>query len=82
MEKFLVLKTFTDQTAANDACASMEDAGIPVMLEHVVIESDGGSASGYRILAPAQFTQSAQAVLSKLDFTTQTRLRANQRLHA
>jgi hypothetical protein len=66
MEKFLVLRTLTDQTVANNACAALEDTGIPVMLEHVVIETGDGGASGYRILVPSQFTQSAMGLIDRV----------------
>lgn len=64
MERFLVLTTTTERHQASRACAALEDAGIPVMLEHVEINNDGGSASGFRLLVPAQFTQTAMRLVS------------------
>lgn len=60
MEQFVVVITTTDQPLADRACAALEDAGIPVMLEHVEIHENNFRASGYRLMVPSQFVQSAQ----------------------
>ena len=63
MDRFLVLTTTTDQPLANKACEALEDAGIPVMLEHIEILSGKTRASGYRLLVPSQFTHTAMKVI-------------------
>ena len=59
MDKFLVLTTTTEQRLANRACELLEDSGIPVMLEHIEIMDGNTRAHGYRLLVPAQFSQTA-----------------------
>lgn len=63
MDRFLVLTTTTEQPLANKTCAVLEDAGIPVMLEHVEITHGETRASGYKLLVPSQFTQTAMRLV-------------------
>lgn len=60
MEHFVVVITTTDQLLAERSCAALEDSAVPVMLEHVEIHENGVQASGYRLMVPAQFAQTAQ----------------------
>ena len=60
MDRFLVLITTTDQRHAEQVCAALEDANIPVMLEHVEIHDGTLRASGYRLLVPSQYSQTAR----------------------
>ena len=50
MEKYCAITTVTDQGLANRICAVLEDANIPVMLEHVEVVDNYKRDSGYRIL--------------------------------
>ena len=59
MDKFILLTTTTERTIANRACAALEDAGIPVMIEHEETSANAEDASGFRVLVPSQFTQAA-----------------------
>ncbi|RMG44050.1 MAG: hypothetical protein D6719_02715 [Candidatus Dadabacteria bacterium] len=68
MEKYLVLTTTTERSLANRACTTLEQAGIPVLVEHVEISESGLRATGYRVLVPAQFTQTAMRLV-KVDST-------------
>jgi hypothetical protein len=63
MEQFLVLTTTTEQNLANKTCAALENAGIPVMLEHIEIVEGEDRASGYRVLVPSQFTATAMRLV-------------------
>lgn len=53
MEKYCAITTVTDQNLANRICAVLEDANIPVMLEHVEVVDNYRRDSGYRILVPS-----------------------------
>lgn len=66
MDKFLVLDTFTDQGMAEVACTALEEASIPVMLEHVTINDELGAVYGFRIMAPANFSQAATILLKRI----------------
>ncbi len=66
MEQFLVIQTVTDQNLANLSCGALEEAAIPVMLEHVTISEGEQSASGFRILVPSHHTQTALGLLGRL----------------
>jgi hypothetical protein len=68
-DRFLVLTTTFEQALADKTCAALEDAGIPVILEHVQISEREGAkggykASGYRVLVPAPHTQTAMRLVS------------------
>jgi hypothetical protein len=68
-DRFLVLTTTFEQALADKTCAVLEDAGIPVILEHVQISERGSKeapykASGYRVLVPAPLTQTAMRLVS------------------
>lgn len=65
-DRFLVLTTTVEQALADKTCAVLEDAGIPVILEHVKISDRDASfkASGYRVLVPAPMTQTALRLVS------------------
>ena len=68
-DRFLVLTTTFEQALADKACAALEDAGIPVILEHVQIserDSDNApyKASGFRVLVPAPHTQAAMRLVT------------------
>ena len=62
--EYVVLTATSEQGLANKTCEALEDAGIPVMLEHREIKSDGNRASGYRVLVPMQYTHTAQKLAS------------------
>ncbi|MCB0332136.1 MAG: hypothetical protein KDD55_01485 [Bdellovibrionales bacterium] len=66
MEQFLVIQTVTDQHVANLSCGLLEDASIPVMLEHVTISEGTECASGYRILVPSDHIQTALGLLGRI----------------
>ena len=59
MDKFILLTTTKERNAANRACAALEDAGIPVMIEHEATVEDVDQGEGFRVLVPSQFTQAA-----------------------
>ena len=68
-DRFLVLTTTFEQALADKTCAVLEDAGIPVILEHVQISDRDVrdtpyTASGYRVLVPAPMTQTAMRLVS------------------
>ena len=68
-DRFLVLTTTFEQALADRTCAALEDAGIPVILEHVQISDRNAEnipykASGYRVLVPAPHTQTAMRLVT------------------
>jgi len=64
MDQFLIIATLTHHMIANRTCEALEDAGIPVMLEHVEIEEDGNSTTGYRVLVPSQYSSAATRLVN------------------
>ncbi len=62
MERFLILSTIKEQSLANRACAALENAGIPVMIEHVELRENGEKSQGFRLLVPSQYTQTAKRI--------------------
>lgn len=66
MERFLVVSTTTEQSLANRSLSVLEEAGIPVMLEHVEIVAHGrrSSASGYRLLVPVDHVHTAMRIIA------------------
>ena len=79
MDRYVVLTTIFEQVLANKTCEALEDAGIPVMLEHREVVNDGERASNYRVLVPSQFTQTAMR-LAKLT-SGHLRLHSSGRMH-
>ncbi|MCB0339368.1 MAG: hypothetical protein KDD53_07180 [Bdellovibrionales bacterium] len=63
MEQFFVLTTYSDHMVADSTCGLLEQAGIPVMLEHVEIHEAGVAASGIRLLVPFEYTQRAMKII-------------------
>ncbi|MFM1849006.1 MAG: hypothetical protein RL417_2480 [Pseudomonadota bacterium] len=68
-DRFLVLTTTFEQALADRTCAALEDAGIPVILEHVQIsdrdlDDNLYTASGFRVLVPAPHTQTAMRLVT------------------
>jgi len=63
-ERFLIIKTTTDQEFAQRACQALEGAEIPVLLQHVTIDELEVPVSAFRILVPSTKTQNALKVLS------------------
>jgi hypothetical protein len=62
-DHYILLTRISEQPLANKACAALENAGIPVMLEHVEVKNGGTRASSYRLFVPSQFTQTAQRLV-------------------
>lgn len=63
-DRFLVLTTTFEHGLADRTCAVLEEAGIPVILEHIQVadrtpDNVPYKASGYRVLVPAPHTQTA-----------------------
>jgi|GEM_PF-1845978 len=65
MDRFVVLVTTTDQPLAERCCAALEEADIPVMLEHVEIHDGTLRASGYRLMVPAQLSTAAHRIADR-----------------
>jgi hypothetical protein len=63
MDQYLVLTTTTEQPLATRACDALEDAGIPLLLEHIEMSSGKHKASGYRLLVPSRFSQRARRLV-------------------
>ena len=61
---FVVLTSISEQQLATKTCEALEEAGIPVLLEHREIVDGPRKATGYRVFVPAQFRQSAMRLAS------------------
>lgn len=58
-DKFLVITTISDKLQINQVCNLLEEAEIPMMLEHVEIVRGPIAANAVRVLVPAQNTNLA-----------------------
>ena len=64
MEQFLILTTTDNRTLADAICQALEDAEIPLLLEHVEIRrDDDGPSAGFRILTPLHFRETAMRIV-------------------
>jgi hypothetical protein len=63
MERYQVLTTTAEQPFVNKASEMLEDAGIPIMVEHVKIAEKSGVSNGFNILVPRQYQQSAKRLI-------------------
>ena len=61
-DHFVELTMTTEVSLASQTCAALEEAGIPVMLEHRDIEEGSAHYSGFRLLVPMDYSQSARGV--------------------
>lgn len=66
MDHFLMLTTTTSRNKADRLCDRLEDAGIPVILEHIEVRDGALRAIGYRLLVPARNTAVALKLLGSL----------------
>ena len=57
--QFLVLTTVSDRLLADQMCSVLEDADIPVLLEHVELFEGEEVAFGIRVMVPAPHAQRA-----------------------
>lgn len=64
MERFLEVTTTTRQIVANETCEALENAGIPVVLEHVNVVDGGEHTTGYRLFVPSQHSQAAIQIVN------------------
>lgn len=64
MEKYREITTITKKPEANRTTAALENAGIPVMIEHVEEKRDDIFIPGYRVLVPLEYSQSAARIIS------------------
>ena len=63
-ERFVSIKVLSDSASADRTCSILEEAGIPVLIQHLEIEEGTLKASGYRVLAPAHCAQTAMKLLN------------------
>ena len=61
---FSVLTIITQSSVADRTCERLEEAGIPVMLEHVEISYGPQVSHGYRLLVPSTMHQNAMSLIS------------------
>lgn len=66
MSNFLVLATFSNRQIANRTCEILEDAGIPILLEHVEYVDCDEREFGYRLLVPSDSTQNAMEYIAPI----------------
>jgi hypothetical protein len=66
MEEFLPITTFSRKDLACRVCGSLEDHGIPIMLEHIEIIEDETPYSAYRLLVPTVKRQHALRVIESV----------------
>lgn len=64
---FLVITTISDKSLIDRICTTLEDAEIPLMLEHVEIIGGKNSANGVRVLVPEDCTRMAMRLLETID---------------
>ena len=63
IESFIVLTTVSDQQLANKLCAALEQADVPLLVEHVELIDQGRSRVGYRLLSPSSVRETAMSIV-------------------
>ena len=79
--RFIELASTTEQNLVNRACAALENANIPVLIEHVDEQGQYGGQSAFRLLVPHQHSQRARRI-SASALTTMTAETAREWLSA
>jgi len=59
MEGYVVVSTTAEHRLADKTCQALEDAGIPVVLEHREVVLGARRAQNYRVLVPSEHSQMA-----------------------
>ena len=65
MDQYLPISILSTRSEANDACAVLEEFGIPIMLQYVEVEEAQEKLCAYRLLVPLEFTQASLTLLGK-----------------
>ena len=65
-ERYVSITVISDPVAADQACSILEEAGMPVLIQHLEVEEDGMRASCYRVMAPLSCAQTAMKLLNLL----------------
>ena len=63
MDRYLEVVTTEDSTSADKSCETLEQAGIPVLIQHVEITTEGTSRPGFTLLVPSQHCNQAQRLV-------------------
>lgn len=66
-EHFLALDLTCDEQMAHRKASVLENAGIPVLIEHIHIVEGSLQADGYRLMVPSKFVQNAKRLLRYSD---------------
>ena len=66
MDKYVVLTTYGDHMVTNHLCNALESAGVPVLVEHLLIDEGTMQGSGFRILIPSHLIQTGYSILSTM----------------
>jgi hypothetical protein len=67
MEKYREVRTTAHRPAANKMSAVLENAGIPLMVQHVEISSGQDLETRFRLLVPDQHSQKALLLVNAAD---------------
>lgn len=62
VEKYIVLGSTTEIVLANRTCAALENANIPVMIEHAEAAPGSKKKVAFRILVPLHYAQAARRI--------------------
>ena len=81
IDSFVELASTTEESLINRACTALENAKIPVLIEHIADMSQYGGRSAFRLLVPLRHSQRARRV-SASALTTMTAQTARQWLQA
>jgi len=66
MDKYVVLTTYGDHMITNQLCNALETAGVPVLVEHLLIEEGKLQGTGFRVLIPSHLIQTGYGILSTM----------------
>lgn len=68
MDRYVVLTSLSDQFAANQVCSALEHQGIPVIIEHLLVNGDGVTGNGFRVLVPSHQAQRGLRLVGSLGY--------------
>ena len=81
IDRFIELASSTEQSLVNRACAALEKADIPVLIEHVEDLHQYGGKAAFRLLVPLEHSQRARRI-SASALTTMSAETAREWLNA
>jgi len=66
IDQYIVLSTVSEQLGALRATDVLEDAGIPVMVEHILASRTQSKQKRFKVMVPDRYSQKANQLIAPL----------------